>query len=127
MTPFNSPKKRVMVVDDHSMFVEMMCSWLEETGYDPVSAASGTQAIQQMQRFPSDLILMDIHLPDQNGWVLLEKFKKRWAGVPIIILTGQGQDAESSKKAVDLGAAGYVTKGAHLQEILNLIAEKLKG
>ncbi|MBI4025556.1 MAG: response regulator [Verrucomicrobia bacterium] len=122
---FKRQKKRVLVIDDHAMIVDMICEYLKRSGYDPVSANSAVQGLQQMQRYPCDLVLMDIQLPDQDGIALLEKFRKRHPEAPVIILTGMGMDETLMKAATDHGAAAFLSKGAHINQILETVKQIL--
>jgi len=124
MKLFKSPK-RILVIEDHSMVAEMICETLKRSGYDMVAAGFGIQGLQQMERYPCDLVLMDIKLPDQDGISLLEKFKKRHPEVPVIILTGMEGDEALMKKAMDLGATAFLGKSSHLQQILQTVEQAL--
>jgi DNA-binding NarL/FixJ family response regulator len=126
MPIFKSQKKRVLIVDDHTMIVDMLCTCLNEEGYEPVAANSASQALQQMQRYPCDVVLMDVKMPDEDGIVLLEKFRKRFPGAPVIMLSGVICDDAMVKKAMELGASAFLSKGAHLKPILEAIEMALK-
>lgn len=126
MTLFNFKKKRVLIVDDHTMVVDMLCACLTSSGYEPVAANSASQALQQMQRYPCDVVLMDVTMPDEDGIALLEKFRKRHPSVPVIMLSGVACDDELVKRALSLGAVAFLSKGAHLKPILEAIGQALK-
>lgn len=126
MSLFRPQKKRVLVIDDHAMIVDMLCTCLSSAGYEPVAANSASQALQQMQRYPCDVVLMDVKMPDEDGLALLEKFRKRHPKVPVIMLTGAIYDEETVKQALELGASAFLSKGAHLKPILEAIDQALQ-
>ncbi len=121
MSLFKNKKKKVLVVDDHSLVVDMLCGVLEGVGFNVITANSASQALHQMHLYPCDVVLMDVQLPDESGLKLLEKFKKRYARIPVIMITGMGLDETLIKSAMDLGATAFLSKGAHLQHILKAI------
>lgn len=126
MSLFKTKKKRILIIDDHAMVVDMLCTYTTSAGYEAIAANSASQGLQQMQRYPCDVVLMDINMPDQDGFSLLEKFRKHYPDTPVIMLTGVACDDETIRKAMSLGAAAFLTKGGHLKPILEAIEQALK-
>jgi CheY-like chemotaxis protein len=101
----------VMLVDDDDMMQLLVAGALDSTPYDLVSAQDATAALSLLRRKPSDLILMDVNLPDISGITLTERLKRipDFAGIPVVMLTSEGrrETIEDSWKA---GASDFVVK-----------------
>jgi adenylate cyclase len=136
-------KARILVVDDTQDNLILMQALLEET-YDVVTAESGTQALQEAQSaHPPELILLDIMMPDMDGFEVLRRLRQdpATASIPVIFLTAL-TSIEEEQSGLDLGAVDYIAKPisppivmarvhAHLERSLNArrlqsLSEKLK-
>ena len=123
MTPI-----RVLIVDDHTLFREglraifMTVQDIEVIG----EAASGRDAIDQVQRLQPDVILMDIQMDDINGMEACHQILGQSPEIKIIMLT-MLEDHESLLAAMRCGARGYVLKGADKTEVLNTIRAVARG
>jgi DNA-binding response OmpR family regulator len=102
------PRKRVLVVDDEPNIVEVVSSYLRRAGFDPVAAATGTQALEAFEKTRPSLVILDLMLPDISGEDVCRRLRTR-SRVPIIMLTARVEDADAVK-GLDLGADDYVTK-----------------
>lgn len=119
---------RILVVDDHQLFIEGLTALLNATPETAVvgEAATGQEAIAQVTAVAPDVILMDIHMPDMNGVEATRRILKTNPDVGIIMLTMLEDDA-SVFAAMRAGARGYVLKGAHHQELLQAIRAVAQG
>jgi DNA-binding response OmpR family regulator len=118
-----SMKKTILVVEDDISVRESVENVLRAAGYDPVLAAGGSEAIIKFESAPIDLVLMDIGLPNQNGWQTCRHLALNHANVPIIVMTGQpGQ----FKAALAAGVAALMEKPLDAQELLGTIQSLLK-
>jgi DNA-binding response OmpR family regulator len=102
------PRKRVLVVDDEPSIVEVVSSYLQRAGFDPVSAATGTQALDAFEKTHPSLVVLDLMLPDMSGEDVCRRLRSR-SRVPIIMLTARAEDADAVR-GLGLGADDYVTK-----------------
>ncbi len=102
------PPKRVLVVDDEPNIVEVVSSYLERAGFDPVAAATGRLALEAFEKTSPALVILDLMLPDISGEDVCRRLRAR-SRVPIIMLTARVEDAEAVR-GLDLGADDYVTK-----------------
>lgn len=101
-------EKTVLVVDDEVKITEVVCSYLEKSGYKAVWAHSGRDALRLLsERIPS-LIILDLMLPDVSGEEICREIRKK-SNVPIIMLTAKVEDADVIG-GLSLGADDYVTK-----------------
>jgi len=117
-------KARILVVDDDSQILDMLKCTLEEEGYDVDVAADGKSALALLPKHKPDLVLLDIRMPDLDGYQVLE-FIRENSEVPVIMLTGVVEPI-SVYQSVNLGADDYVRKPFHIRELVARIKNKLK-
>jgi two-component system cell cycle response regulator len=119
---------KILLVEDDD-FLRGICEHkLKKEGFDVFISADGLDALKQVQEKDFHLVLLDVILPNMNGFKILENIKKDPAksSVPVIMLTNMGQESEI-KKGFDLGAEDYIIK-AHfsVEEIIEKIREIIK-
>ncbi len=121
-----SNKKRVLVVDDNSSNVEILVELLSEC-YDVYAALDANTAYEIVNEENPDLILLDIVMPDVNGYEICENLKKdeTTQDIPVIFITAK-TDEESIEKAYDVGGLDYVTKPFKPKELLARVKTQLK-
>ncbi len=103
-----SHPKRILVVDDDELLLEIIKTSLESEGFSVSAAKEGKTAIENFNRFKPDLVILDIKLPGLSGHEVLQNIRKL-SNIPIIILTGVIEsDMESLTK--QLGADDYIRK-----------------
>lgn len=100
--------KTILVVDDEVKIVEVVTSYLENSGYKVVSALNGGQALEVFEKVRPSLVILDLMLPDMTGEEICQKLR-RISRVPIIMLTAK-VDEEDILNGLHLGADDYVTK-----------------
>ncbi len=100
--------KRILVVDDEDKIVEVVKSYLENSGYNAYVAYNGRQALEMYEKVNPLLIILDLMLPDLSGEEILRTIRKR-SSVPVIMLTAKVEE-EDILKGLDIGADDYVTK-----------------
>lgn len=101
----------LLIVDDNAMNRDMLARRLEREGYHITTAAGGRQALELVGGGRFDLILLDILMPDMDGYEVLEKLKNNDATreIPVIMLTAVNE-VESVKHCIDMGAEDYLIK-----------------
>jgi two-component system response regulator HydG len=97
----------LLLVDDDASVLRAIGEYFERTGYEVWREATGEQGLETFRRVRPDVVLLDLHLPDANGLVVLERLRSDNASV--ILLTGQG-DIETAVRAMQLGAENFLTK-----------------
>ncbi len=112
---------RVLVVDDHTIFIEMATFVLEAAGYAVQSAGGAQQALEVIPVFRPDLILMDIQMPDMDGIALTRQLKADPATRSIVILAFTAFAVQGD--AAQLQAAGFDGYVAKPVEVMTLAAE----
>lgn len=104
----NKYEKRILIVDDEVKIIEVVKSYLENSGYSVYVAYNGVDAINLFDKIDPNLMVLDLMLPDISGEDICEILRKR-SKVPIVMLTAKtGED--DILKGLDIGADDYVTK-----------------
>lgn len=109
----------VLVVDDEADNLRLLTSILGERGLDVRPVKSGAQALVAAELAPPDLMLLDLRMPDMDGWEVCARFKasERLCAVPIIFVSGRS-DVEHKVRAFEVGAVDYVTKPFNVAEVV---------
>src|SRR3972149_2771149 len=103
-----SSRRRVLVVDDEPRMTRFIRLNLEHDGFLVSEAANGTQALSQLRDQLPDLVLLDVLMPDIDGFETLSLIREI-SSVPVIMLTARG-DEEDRVRGLELGADDYITK-----------------
>jgi two-component system OmpR family response regulator len=116
---------RVLVVDDEPNIVEVVTMALRFQGFDVETAASGREALAAVSRFKPHLMVLDVMLPDMEGFEVASRLGAQRAGVPIIFLTAR--DATEDKvRGLTGGGDDYMTKPFSLEELVARIRTILR-
>jgi len=101
----------VLVVDDIEMNRDMLCSLLEADGHKASIAENGRLALEAIKSNPYDLILLDVMMPEMNGYQVLEQLKSEpsWRDIPVIVLSAL-DEIGSVVRCIELGAEDYLPK-----------------
>ncbi len=113
----------IAVDDDHEM-LRMLNRILELEGYDVVTATDGKSALELLDEHMPDLVLLDIMMPELNGFQVLNLIRQR-CNIPVIMLTGRCE-VTTLQKSLGLGADDYVKKPFSTRELLARIRAKLR-
>ena len=107
---------RVLVVDDEPQILRALRINLRVRDYDVQVAATGTEALEIAGRYPPDLVILDLGLPDLDGVEVIHGLRG-WTKAPIIVLSGRA-DSSDKVEALDAGADDYITKPFGMEELL---------
>jgi two-component system OmpR family response regulator len=117
---------RLLLVEDESRVASFIARGLEDAGYFTDVASNGAQAIGRLRGGQGfDLILLDVGLPDMDGFDVLAEIRKTDQTTPIIMLTARG-DVPSRVKGLDLGADDYLPKPFDFDELVARIRAQLR-
>lgn len=102
----------VLIADDDAFFRTFYESKLTETGFSVETAADGKQALEKAKQHIPDLILLDIIMPEKNGFEVLQELSNdpQLQKIPVLVFSSLGQEKDVAK-AKELGAVDYVNKG----------------
>lgn len=107
--PQVKPVARALVVDDSATQALDIRHRLVRAGFDVRVAANGAEALKSLEMHEADIVLTDLVMPEMDGLELVNAIRKRYSGLPVILLTAHGSE-EIAAKALKEGAAGYVPK-----------------
>ncbi|MBX3013300.1 MAG: response regulator transcription factor [Caldilineaceae bacterium] len=121
------PHERILVVDDDREITRLLRSYLEQAGYAVLTAHSGETALHTLRREHPDLLVLDLMLPDRDGWDVtrLIRADASLADTPIIMLTARVDDTEKIL-GLELGADDYITKPFNPREVLARVRAMLR-
>lgn len=108
---------RILIVEDNKDLAFGLRSNLEIEGYEVRTAATGPDGVQQAKAFLPDLVVLDLMLPQMDGFAVLEAIRESKLQMPVLILTARGEEIDKVR-GLRLGADDYVTKPFGLMELL---------
>ena len=116
---------KILVADDEPNIVKLLRLYLREEGYEIVVARNGREALERFRTETPDLVLLDLMMPDMDGWEVYQQMKAdpELKDIPVIVVTAK---AQSIDKILGLHIAkvdDYVTKPFHMSELIARIKE----
>jgi DNA-binding response OmpR family regulator len=114
-------KKRILIVDDEKDIREMLAKKLQEEGYLVTMAADSAQALEECTYRPPDVMILDIILPDKDGYALIKELSEKnlLGNTAVIFVTGQDLTFRSLEERVSqLGAFDFLMKPCSMQDLL---------
>jgi two-component system KDP operon response regulator KdpE len=121
--PEEFERRRILVVDDEERMVRFIRMNLEHDGFQVVEAFNGKQAIDKLRETTPDMILLDVMMPDLDGFDVLESIREH-SNVPVIMLTAKGEE-DDRVKGLELGADDYVTNTGSMHGLIE-VDDRLK-
>ncbi len=118
--------KKILIVDDEKDVRDLLEERLTQSKYTVRTAANGKEALNIAATTRPDLVLLDIAMPEMDGYLTCENLKKspKTRDIPILFLTGKDLDPDGIlQRCRDLGAAGHFSKLSSLTELLKKIKE----
>ena len=122
----NKLAKKVLIVDDELDTLELIKLVLESAGFNTVLASNGMEALEKIKGAKFDLVLLDIMMPDMDGWEVFRKIKENDHEIPIAILTAKAQNIDRLLGLHVLKAEDYITKPFGKNELISKV-KKLIG
>lgn len=119
--------QRILVVDDDPSIVKVLRGYLEQAQYEVLVAYEGKTALFILRRERPDVLILDLMLPDRDGWDLTRIIRADavLAATPIIMLTARVEDADKII-GLELGADDYVTKPFNPREVVARVRSLLR-
>lgn len=108
---------RVLIVDDEADLRLLVRFMLEPGGYEVLEAATGKEGLEVAEARSPDLVLLDMQLPDVEGWVVLEAMRRDADNAPVVVLSADSSP-RSLRRAKDSGAAAYLVKPFDEEDLL---------
>lgn len=114
----------VLVVDDEANIVLSLEFIMRQAGFDVRVAHNGDEALRAIRRAPPDLVLLDVMMPERDGYDVCQTIRANpdWKDIRIIMLTAKGRDIER-EKGMALGADDYITKPFSTREVVERVKQ----
>jgi len=121
-----SAAKKILVVDDEPNIALSLEFLMKKAGFAVEVARDGREALERLERDPPDLVLLDVMIPEIDGFELCERIRSRpeWRHIKVVMLTARGQESERSR-GLALGADAYVTKPFSTRDLVERIKAML--
>jgi DNA-binding response OmpR family regulator len=107
---------KVMIVDDDANIVELIRLYLEKEGFETVTAANGSIALELFKKSAPSIVILDIMMPEMDGWQVCREIR-RISNIPIIMLTAKGETFDKVL-GLELGADDYIVKPFDTKEVI---------
>ena len=104
-----APAARILCVEDNHNILHNLQILFTRLGYRVSTATDGFEGLKSMERDPADLVITDLKMPRLDGMGLLEKIRKKWPEIPVIVLTAHGSIPDAVK-AIRIGATDFLEK-----------------
>lgn len=115
----NTPS--LAIVDDEPAVVRFLTTFFRRTGFDVNAMEKVSDLVPWLESNPCDCLLLDLHMPDIDGFTLLCMLHEKFPELPVIIFTGIQCDGEEQRAILTAGAFDYICKGASLTETLEVV------
>ena len=119
------PEARLLVVDDEPSIRELLATSLRFAGFEVAAAKDGAEALQLAGQTRPDLVVLDVMLPDMDGFTVTRKLRQRGTDVPVLFLTAR-DDTADKVTGLTVGGDDYVTKPFSLEEVVARIRAVLR-
>ncbi len=116
---------RILVVDDDHIVLDTLVRMLEPAGNTVIATDSAVAALQELERSPVDVVVVDVRLRDGDGLTVLRAVRQRWPDVPVIVISGYGT-IESAVQAMKIGAFDYVPKPFRAERLRYVLQEAIQ-
>lgn len=119
--------KKVLIIEDERNVCELLAHMLIGNGFDATVAYTGKDGLRLSRSISPDVIILDILLPDINGFEVLQALKsaKETSSIPVLMCTEKNFLGDI-EQAIKLGATGYITKPFDIQRVLNKVQDLVK-
>jgi two-component system KDP operon response regulator KdpE len=117
-------REKVLVVDDDVEMLGLLQMWLQNTGYETVTAEDGAAGLRRVYSSRPDLVLLDVNMPQVDGWEVCRRIRDM-SDIPVILVTINGQKADRLK-GFSVGADDYVTKPFDFLELMARVGAVLR-
>lgn len=120
--------KRILVVDDESSIRTLLSVNLSAEGYEVATAINGSEALRYLRDHDVDLVILDVMMPEKDGWEVCKAIRDNERTVPqkILMLTARDTPRDKMIGKSLLGADEYVTKPFDIDELLKLVSRMVK-
>jgi two-component system response regulator VicR len=120
---YSVTKKRILCIEDHPEMIELVRLILERRGFEVEGAIGGKEGLEAIDRSPPDLILLDLMMPDVDGWEVYRQIKSKdeLRGRPVIVITAKAQGIDRVLGLHIAGVDDYITKPFGPKELIDSV------
>lgn len=118
------PARTILVIDDDKLIRWSVSAILVRAGYRVAEAVTGQEGLAAVRERPPDLVLLDITLPDMDGFAVLTAIRDEHADLPVLMMTADAT-TETAKAALRLGARGHLEKPVDPASLKTLVSQAL--
>ena len=116
---------KILVVEDDTNTRKLMCAILKQNGFETYSAEDGLEALNLMDKQHIDLVMLDLMMPNMDGYELTQQLRLSWKNLPILMVTAK-QEPKDKRKGFLVGTDDYMTKPVDEQEMVLRIKALLR-
>ena len=122
-----STKGRILLIEDDYTNRKLIADYLEYCNYTVLGLKDGLELFQNLESFRPELILLDIKLPEIDGYTLIQQIRQDqdWRRLPIVVVSGYAFQADQ-QRALALGARRYLVKPVKIDELQEVVEEELR-
>ncbi len=117
--------KRVLIIEDEEGLLEGLAHNFRFEGYEVLTAKNGHEGLRMALKQKPDIVLLDIMLPEKDGFTVLKELRQRHRDIPVLVMTARNFEADILK-GFDLGADDYVTKPFGIKELMARVKRLLQ-
>lgn len=123
--PHSNLSRRLLLVEDHEINRLLLADYLTYCGYEVLTLSEGALFATAIAKFQPHLIVLDLKLPDTDGYTLLQQLQQHgeWSRIPVIVVSAFAFRADQ-RRALNLGARHYLVKPIQLLELKQLLAQE---
>lgn len=111
---------RILIIDDSSFQRGIIRKTLAQAGYETVEAKNGRDGLQQVLDAGPDLILLDLVMPEMDGFAVLTELQNQQNRIPVVVLTADIQEI-TREQCLALGAAGFLNKPVKTEDLITVV------
>ena len=115
----------ILVVDDSQLIRKGVVEFVRKEGHEPLEAVNGAEALEKIDEYVPDCILLDLIMPDLRGFEVLKTLRERKSGIPVIVLTADIQE-DTRKECLELGAVNFLNKPPNEEDVRHAIRSALR-
>jgi DNA-binding response OmpR family regulator len=116
----------ILIIEDDAQVCELVARYLEREGYQAVTAGDGQNGLDAVATFQPALVLLDVNLPDLDGWTILRRLRQEGAFQPAVVMLTARSDEPDRLLGLDLGADDYIVKPFSAREVVARVKAVLR-
>ena len=108
---------KILIVEDDEVIAQGMATHLTAEGFEPIVVAKGDQGLARLRYESPDVVVLDLMLPERDGWSVIETARAEGIGTPIVVVSARGTEHDRVH-ALEIGADDYLVKPFSMKELV---------